>query len=140
MTTAPGPGIIRNARIEDRSAILELINSVWRSSDCSPGKREELMPWNFTDERVPNHLVCEVDGAVCGVVGAYPHRVRLGGVELRALGIGQVITQPEFRGQGIMSALLTEVTRVMDEALLSLVASYQELEAVRHQTEGESSR
>jgi hypothetical protein len=32
------------------------------------------------------------------------------------------------------------VTRVMDEALLSLVASYQELEAVRYQTEGESSR
>ena len=32
------------------------------------------------------------------------------------------------------------VTRVMDEALLSLVASYQELEAVRYQTEGNSSR
>ena len=114
MSTTHFPGTVRTATPADRAAVLALINAVWRSSDGSPGDREKLMPWNFADARMPNYVVCEIDGAIRGVLGAYPHRIRLGGVELRALGIGQVITQPEFRKRGIMSALLAEVTRAMD--------------------------
>lgn len=100
----------RRAAVSDRDAVISLINSVWTDDDIS-----RRSPWLFTEERISDHLICERDGGIRAVVGAYPYEVRLSGRIFRMLGVGQVITQPEYRGQGMMSSLLSEVTRILDE-------------------------
>ena len=65
---------IRHAAVSDREAVISLINRVWTDNDIS--KRS---PWLFTEERISAHLICELDGGIRGVVGAYPFDVRLSG-------------------------------------------------------------
>jgi GNAT superfamily N-acetyltransferase len=100
--------IVRRARMGDRDGILTIINSVWRQPDGSPGDIAAGRPFLFGAERISNHLVYEVDGRLWGVLGAYPYDVRFGGVRFRMAGIGQVICLPEFRGRGVMTALLQQ--------------------------------
>jgi len=99
---------VRRARASDRDEILAIINSVWRQPDGSPGDIAGSRPFLFCDERIPDHFVYEVDGRLWGVLGAYPYDVKFGGVRFRMAGIGQVICLPEYRGQGVMTALLKQ--------------------------------
>ncbi len=94
--------------MSDRDEILGIINTVWRQPDGSPGDIAGGRPFLFGDERISNHFVYEVDGRLWGVVGAYPYDVKFGGVRFRMAGIGQVICLPEYRGQGVMTALLKQ--------------------------------
>lgn len=72
------------------------------------------LPHLFTPERVPNHIVGEVDGRLVGAVGLYPHQWRCQGVTFDVAGVGQVATLPESRGSGVMSAILQETCRAAD--------------------------
>ncbi len=101
---------IHHAAAEDREAVLSLINSIWTQSDI-----KKRSPWLFTDERISDHLVYEIDGKIRGVIGAYPFDVRIDGKVFKMLGIGQVITHPEYRGKGVMGALLSQVIQNMEE-------------------------
>ncbi len=109
---------VRRARVEERAAVLDIIDSVWRGNADSPGDRGRSHPHLFTDERVGDHFVCEIDGALAGVVDGYPYDVRLGGVTFRMTGIGQVITRPEFRRRGVMTAIMRAIIQsIYDEGL-----------------------
>jgi len=106
--------LVRRAHMGDRDEVLAIINTVWRQPDGSPGDIAAGRPFLFGAERISNHLVYEVDGRLWGVLGAYPYDVRFGGVRFggvrfRMAGIGQVICLPEFRGRGVMTALLRQV-------------------------------
>jgi len=107
--------IVRRARAGDLGEILAIINTVWRKPDGSPGDILSSHPFLFHDGRIPDHFVYEVDGRLWGVVGAYPYDVRLGGVGFRMAGIGQVICLPEYRGRGVMTAVLKKVIAALEE-------------------------
>jgi len=91
---------IRRARPGEAERVAALIDSVWR------GSIRERRPYLFTPQRMADYLLCESAGELWGVVGAYPFDVRVHGITFRMAGIGQVITHPEHRGLGIMTALL----------------------------------
>jgi GNAT superfamily N-acetyltransferase len=107
-------GIVRRARMTDHDEILAIINGVWRQPDGSPGDIAGGRPFLFGEERISNHWVYEVDGRLWGVLGAYPYDVRFSGVRFRMAGIGQVICVPEFRGRGVMTALLKQAIAGME--------------------------
>jgi GNAT superfamily N-acetyltransferase len=107
--------VVRRARAGDLDEILDIINTVWCRPDGSPGDIASSHPFLFHDRRVPDHFVYEVDGRLWGVVGAYPYDVVLGGVVFKMAGIGQVISRPEHRGRGVMTALLKSVIATLEE-------------------------
>jgi GNAT superfamily N-acetyltransferase len=107
--------VVRRARVSDLDEILDIIDTVWRHPDGSPGDILSSHPFLFHDRRVPNHFVYEVDGRLWGVVGAYPYDVTLGGVVFRMAGVGQVISRPEYRGRGVMTAILRRVIAALEE-------------------------
>lgn len=107
--------IVRRARVDDLGEILAIINTVWRKPDGSPGDMASRQPHLFHDGRIPDHFVYQVDGRLWGLVGAYPYHVKLSGVTFRMAGIGQVICLPEYRGRGVMTAILKRVIAVLEE-------------------------
>ncbi len=107
--------MVRRARASDLGEILAIINTVWHKPDGSPGDILSSHPFLFHDRRIPDHFVYEVDGRLWGVVGAYPYDVKLGGIAFRMAGIGQVICRPEYRGRGVMTAILKRVIAVLEE-------------------------
>lgn len=107
--------VVRRARAGDLDEILDIINTVWRKPDGSPGDIVSSHPFLFHDRRIPDHFVYEVDDRLWGVVGAYPYNVKLGGVVFRMAGIGQVISRLERRGRGVMTAILKSVIATLEE-------------------------
>jgi GNAT superfamily N-acetyltransferase len=107
--------VVRRARVGDLDEILDIIDTVWHRPDGSPGDILSSHPFLFHDRRIPDHFVYEVDGRLWGVVGAYPYDVRLGGVVFRMGGVGQVISRPERRGRGVMTAILKRVVATLGE-------------------------
>lgn len=50
-------------------------------------------------------------GRLIGVFGVFPLRLLVHGAELQVSGIGGVSTDPDYRGRGVMSAFLNQVSR-----------------------------
>ncbi len=92
--------LIRRARPDEAERVAALIDSVWA------GSIRERRPYLFIPRRMADYVLYESAGELWGVVGAYPYDVRIHGVTFRMAGIGQVITRPDRRGRGVMTALL----------------------------------
>lgn len=81
---------------------------------CTP------FPAMARDDEIAKHLVCFVDGRVVGGLGAYPMDWVISdgqgaNATVKMYGIGQVCCLPEYRGRGVMTALLTTIEREMRE-------------------------
>ncbi len=104
----------RHAEVAERSELLDLLNSVFAGAQKHPFDFARSHPYLFHDGRVGDHTIAVEDGRIIGCIGAYPFTMRIGGVEFRTAGIGQVATLPEARGRGVMSAILRSVCAELD--------------------------
>jgi len=89
----------------------------WVENDtpnCTPLEKDAR------DSEIEKHYIASVDGKIVGTIGAYAFDWLVSDGELvipiEAFGIGQVCTQKEFRGQGVMSALMKHAINEMTNA------------------------
>ena len=74
----------------------------------SPRDFPMLLPQIYrpTDEWMRCNYAIRREGQIVSVVGAYPREWQIGDVTLKLSGIGGVCTHPDYRGQGLMKALM----------------------------------
>lgn len=105
---------VRRTGPADRDKLLDVVHAAFGY----PEKHQHFMklfPYYFTDDRMRECFLCEVDGRAVGAAGVYPYTYRQGGVSFRVAGIGQVACIPEFRGKGVMTATLNAALRHIAE-------------------------
>jgi predicted N-acetyltransferase YhbS len=107
--------VVRRATTHDRATLLEILRQAFSRPD-RPADFMRMLPYLFTDRRMNEHFLCEMDGAAVGAAGAYAYELRVADVQFRVAGIGQVACLPAYRGQGVMTAALAAVRRYMAEA------------------------
>ncbi len=105
---------MRRATVADRPELIEMLNSVFTGAQTRRHDFGRSHPYLFHDARMRDHTIAIDGGRIIGCVGSYPFTMRIGGVDFRAAGIGQVATVPETRGRGVMSALLKAVCADLD--------------------------
>jgi predicted N-acetyltransferase YhbS len=107
---------VRRATIADFHELLELINlSFGKEGDR---RFEKSLPHLYGDAAVATEraYLAELDGRLVGHIGIYPIRMTSGEAELSVGGIGAVACHPDYRGHGVMSALLPAAIRGLEEA------------------------
>ncbi len=62
-----------------------------------------------TDRHMRCNYAIRRGGAIAGVIGLFPITLHMGSSSLRVAGIGGVSTDPQYRGQGLMSNLMSHV-------------------------------
>src|SRR4051812_37611086 len=94
-------GRVRRATAADVDAILDLLTEY-------DVPREYFVPWYRADPtyRPEQSWLVEQAGRLVAHLRVYDRRVRAGGVVLRIAGVGNVITAPAYRGQGLAGRLL----------------------------------
>ncbi len=105
---------IRCAETADRPELLDMLNSVFSGAQKRLHDFGRSHPYLFHDVRMRDHTIAVEDGRIIGCVAAYPFTMRIGGVEFRAAGIGQVATLPEARGRGVMSGIMKSICAELD--------------------------
>lgn len=98
---------IRSSEFED---CLDLWEKVF-----SPVPRSLFIPYFHGDPwyRRAYTRVCEEDGRIVSAVQVVERRVYIGSAELVMGGIGNVATDPDYRGRGLNTQLLKDIIRVM---------------------------
>jgi len=107
---------VRKCTKEDYPALLDVFNDAFKHgretewfqknwTHCTP------YPSMATPEEIGRHWLCIIDGHIAGGLGAYPMNWVVSNSDneqrtVSAYGIGQVACMPEFRNQGVMSALM----------------------------------
>lgn len=83
----------------------------------SPAPRSLFIPYFYGDPwyRRAYTRVCEEDGRIVSAVQVVERRVYVGSAELVMGGIGNVVTDPDYRGRGLNTQLLKDVIRVMKQ-------------------------
>lgn len=113
---------VEHARGRDRNALLELLFKAFRNKNPTHPRFEELYPEMFraTDAAMGRHLVIRENGVPVSCVGLYPVSFRMGRALVRAAGLGQVATDPEHGGKGMMHALMTRTMENLHAGEVSL--------------------
>jgi len=105
---------VRQLTPEELPTATDVANRAFGFGDGDGMEFGRDIPYVWNADRADNTWGCFEDGRMIGVIGAYPFDVRMAGVGFRATCVGQVGTLPEYRGRGVMSALLTAATAKMD--------------------------
>lgn len=81
----------------------------------SPVSRSLFVPYFYGDPwyRRAYTRVCEEDGRIVSAVQVVERSVYIGSAELVMGGIGNVATDPDYRGRGLNTQLLKDIIRVM---------------------------
>jgi predicted N-acetyltransferase YhbS len=81
----------------------------------SPRDFPMLLPQIYrpTDEWMRCNYAIRRDGQIVSMVGAYPRDWQIGDETLKLVGIGGVCTHPDYRGQGLMKALMNRAVSDM---------------------------
>ncbi len=113
MTTATdhletGGLTIRRARPADRLRLAALLDRSFRLPLAA-----QIGPF-LRGARIGDHTVIEEAGRITACVGLYPHTYRLRGVTFSTAAVGQVCTDPDFRGGGRMTALMRRILPLAD--------------------------
>lgn len=111
--------VIRTATLEDRSAILELVFAAFSSHDHDGREEVDIVTSTWKSGVTPFDLeLVAVEGrvAVGHVLGAWGN---LGGH--RVVAVAPLAVRPSRQREGIGSALMDELVRRADEAMLPLV-------------------
>ncbi len=121
---------IERASKQDFSELMDLMARCFRVDNPRHPRFEDLLPdlYPRADEAMRRHYIIRRAGRIAASVGVYPLDLQIGSVRLCAAGIGAVSTAPEFRGQGLMSALLREIRRDLfaDEVPLSWLSGLRD--------------
>jgi len=87
-------------------------------------------------EEIGNHLACAIDGRIVGGLGVYPFEWKVdtgeGSLLIPAYKIGQVSCLKEYRGRGVMTALMEEAAHNMKEQGCTLGYLNGDIERYRH--------
>ncbi|KMQ49968.1 Acetyltransferase [Chitinispirillum alkaliphilum] len=62
-------------------------------------------------ETISRHFIYKHKGEIKGAIGIYPFKIRIGEVLLKTAGIGSVSVHPEFRKRGLMTSMLLQVKK-----------------------------
>lgn len=101
---------IRRAKVSEMGGILDLLAECFTPEGATrPTTGPRVFPYLFCDNRIPNHFVCVDGGRIVGAVALYPYDVRIGGVEFKAGGVGQVSCRKVYRGRGVMTSILRRI-------------------------------
>jgi predicted N-acetyltransferase YhbS len=95
---------------------LDFIDRVFRPGQKGRFFFQRNYPHAYQPQYAGRILLVRDQGAIAGCLAVHPLTLRLEEVRLVAGGIGAVGTDPERRGQGIMSALLEEAITRMKKA------------------------
>ncbi|MCX7806113.1 MAG: GNAT family N-acetyltransferase, partial [Planctomycetota bacterium] len=106
---------VRRAAAADTDEMLRVIGQAFGTPERPFWDCRRELPYLFHEGRIGDHFVCEDAGRIVGVIGLYPYDFRYESVIFRSAGVGQVGTLPEYRGRGVMSAILREVCRAIYE-------------------------
>ncbi|MBI4553855.1 MAG: GNAT family N-acetyltransferase [Candidatus Latescibacteria bacterium] len=125
----------RSLRPEEFESLCQLVNAVFRPDGS--GRMERQYPLLFSEENF-EHLLVMVDGKrVVSHVGTLTRDVSILGRTIQTISIGAVATYPEYRGQGLATALMQRaVQKGKEEGSAVMLISggrglYQRLGAVR---------
>ncbi len=107
---------VRQITADQRDEAIALANESFGFGPAHDNDRSFGTGWPYLwhDGRIDNTWACFVDGNMAGIVGVYPMPVTMAGVSFRSACVGTVSTLPAYRGRGVMSAILSRVTAVMD--------------------------
>ncbi|MEW9032575.1 MAG: GNAT family N-acetyltransferase [Planifilum fimeticola] len=100
---------IRRASAEDREAILEVVETCFATPGGQPSGRIEERFWHVyaPDRFQPSSWqVAEAGGKIVAAAGFPTIDLNVGSFSFRCAGVTGVCTLPEWRGRGLMSALL----------------------------------
>ncbi len=99
---------IRPARPSERGKLAALMDRSFRLPLA-----EQIGPF-LRGKRIGHHWVTEEDGRLTAALGFYPHEYRLDEVVFSVSAVGQVCTDPDFRGGGRMTLLLDRIRPLAD--------------------------
>lgn len=110
MTTA-GDFLVERARAADRVALLDLLYRAFHHKNGQHPRFEFLYPEMFdpTDEAMGRHWIVRENGVPVSCAGLYPVVFQMGPARIRTLGLGQVATDPERQGRGMMHAIMLRI-------------------------------
>lgn len=114
MSDADGP---RLARADEFPDLLELCDRCFRQERGGMAAR---VPFAYDADRPERHAIVRQDGRVVAHAAAVPQTLVVGGGEVACPGIGGVATDPRYRGNGYMTALLEFWLDELDAPLVEL--------------------
>jgi len=111
--------VIEHAKVADRAELLDLLLKAFRENNPDHPPFDILYPELLaaTDAAMRLHLIIRENGRITACVGVYPLDLRIGPVQVRVAGIGQVVCAPEARRGGRVSALLKHAVGYMAATL-----------------------
>src|SRR5437763_11706480 len=109
---------IRGCRAEEMSAVAALASRVFRSDGGDMGADYPLM---FASDNRDGQRIAVDRGVPVAHVGVCIRDAVLLGAPLRVASIGAVCTDPEYRGQGLASALMADAQQFARERGASLM-------------------
>lgn len=110
--------LIRPATAADYTPLLEKLIAAFSLEDPLIPPFDTLYPDAIRpdEECMRDWQVAEVDGRIAAALQIVPTALAMGpDIRLNAAGLGQVFCLPEFRGRGLMSALLKASISMMDK-------------------------
>ena len=108
---------IRRLSQEDFYALRALLDRVFTKHNGRPAVFAKAFPRLFgqeNDHATASHLGAFVDGRLVGTAAMYPLDYMVGGVHIRLIANGNVAVDEDYRGQGVMSALLRAINEECD--------------------------
>lgn len=114
MSDADGP---RLASADEFPDLLELCDRCFRQERGGMAAR---LPFAYDPDHPEHHAIVRQDGQVVAHAAAVPQTLVVGGGEIPCPGIGGVATDPQYRGNGYMTALLEFWLDELDAPLVEL--------------------
>lgn len=106
---------VRRCSPQDLAPVVELAEAVFVRERGRTGSLAQRYPSVFCPERVQDIYIASSGGHICAALVAKPFKWIADGSAFDGAMIGFVCTRPEYRGQGIASALLNEAANCLRE-------------------------
>jgi hypothetical protein len=119
----------RAARPEERTALLDLVNRVFRARSGKPPTMGEEFPLLFAPENLPFCRVMVENGRCISHVGVFYQTIFVGACVLPVACIGAVATDPDYREQGLGTRCLLSAFDEMqrDGRVLAIISGGRSL-------------
>jgi len=108
---------IRRLTLDDFYELRDLLSTVFTKHNKKPSQFDQMFPRLFGQENSfapESHLGAFEDGKLIGTAAMYPIDYVVGGKHIRLIGNGNIAVHEDYRGRGVMSALLTKVNEECD--------------------------
>jgi predicted N-acetyltransferase YhbS len=109
---------IERLKLEHFYDLKKLLDEVFTKHSGKPTAFDKLFPRIFgkaNEYATSSHLGAFIDGKLVGTAAMYPLDYIIGGKRIRLIANGNVAVHEDYRGKGIMSAILNEINRCCDQ-------------------------